>query len=57
MKVKLFDDSHEKDLEEKINEFLSGLEGEVIDIKFSVSTSIFSEDQVYCFSAMVMYKK
>jgi len=57
MKVKLFDESHEKDLEEKINEFLSGLEGEVIDIKFSVSTSIFSEDQVYCFSAMVMYKK
>lgn len=57
MKVKLFDESHEKDLEEKINEFLSGLESEVIDIKFSVSTSIFSEDQVYCFSAMVMYKK
>ena len=57
MKVKLFDESHEKDLEEKINEFLSDLESEVIDIKFSVSTSIFSEDQVYCFSAMVMYKK
>ena len=57
MKVKLFDESHEKDLEEKINEFLSELDKEVIDIKFSVSTSIFSEDQVYCFSAMVMYKK
>ena len=57
MKVKLFDESHEKDLEEKINEFLSELEGNVIDIKFGVSTSIFSEDQVYCFSAMVMYKK
>lgn len=57
MKVKLFDESHEKDLEEKINEFLSELEGEIVDIKFSVSTSIFSDDQVYCFSAMVMYKK
>lgn len=57
MKVKLFDESHEKDLEEKINEFLNELDKEVIDIKFSVSTSIFSEDQVYCFSAMIMYKK
>jgi len=57
MKVKLFDESHEKDLEEKINEFLSDLEGKIVDIKFSVSASIFSENQVYCFSAMVIYEK
>lgn len=56
MKVKLFDESHEKDLEEKINDFLSTLDNEVVDIKFGVSTSMFSEDQIYCFSAMVIYK-
>ena len=56
MKVKLFDESHEKDLEEKLNDFLSTLDNEVVDIKFGVSTSMFSEDQIYCFSAMVIYK-
>ena len=56
MKVKVFDESHEKDLENDINKFLEEKEIEVIDIKFSVSTSIFGEEQVYCFSALIMYK-
>ncbi len=57
MKVKIFDEAHEKDLEEDINDFLDELEDdkEVIDIKYEVSTSIFSEEQVYCFSAMIIY--
>lgn len=55
MKVKLFDESHEKDLEEKINEFLENKDVEVVDIKFQVSTSISGEDQIYCFSAMIIY--
>ncbi|MBR1413314.1 MAG: sporulation protein Cse60 [Bacilli bacterium] len=55
MKVKIFDESHEKDLEQKINEFLSKLSGEVIDIKYQVSISMFSEEQIYCFSAMIIY--
>lgn len=55
MKVKVFDEGHEKDLETSVNDFLSsGVK--VVDIKFSVSTSVFSEEQVYCFSALVMYK-
>ncbi len=54
MKVKVFDEAHEKDLEEDINNFIGGVE--VIDIKFNVAVSIFSEEQVYCFSAMVLYK-
>ncbi len=54
MKVKVFDESHEKDLENSINEFI--VEKEIIDIKFSVSTSIFSDEQIYCFSALIMYK-
>ena len=57
MKVKIFDESHEKDLEEEINKFLSENEVDVIDIKYSVSTSLFSEEQIYCFSALIMYKK
>ena len=56
MKVKVFDESHEKDLEEDINKFISENEVEIIDIKFSVSNSIFSEEQIYCFSALIMYK-
>lgn len=56
MKVKVIDESHEKDLEEEINKFISENEIEVIDIKFSVSTSIFGEEQVYCFSVLIMYK-
>ena len=57
MKVKVFDCDHEKDLEESINGFLEDFEGEIIDIKFSVSASVFGEEQVYCFSALIMYKK
>lgn len=57
MLVKVFDESHEKDLEEDINKFLTENEVEVIDIKYSVSTSLFSEEQIYCFSALIIYKK
>jgi len=57
MKVKIFDEGHEKDLEEAINEFLSTLQGDVIDIRFSTSISVFGEEQVYCFSALILYKK
>lgn len=55
MKVKLFDENHEKDLELKINKFLSENNIELIDIKYQISTSIFGEEQVYCFSAMIIY--
>ena len=55
MKVKVFDENHEKDLEKSVNHFLEELEGDVIDIKFQVSTAVFSEEQIYCFSAMIIY--
>ena len=57
MKVKLFDEAHELDLEASINKFLSDLDGDVIDIKYQVAVSMFSEEQIYCFSAMVIYVK
>jgi len=56
MKVKIFDENHEKDLEQSINEFLAENEREIIDIKFETAISVFSEEQIYCFSAMIIYK-
>lgn len=55
MKVKVFDESHEKDLEAAINKFLSENDVDVIDIKYEVAVSVFSEEQIYCFSAMIIY--
>jgi len=55
VKVKIFDENHEKDLEDSINKFITE-EIEVIDIKYQVAISVFSEEQIYCFSALVLYK-
>ena len=57
MKVKIIDESHEKDLEKSINAFLSETECEVIEIQFRTAVSIFSEEQIYCFSAMIVYQE
>lgn len=57
MKVKLFDEAHELDLEQAINKFLKETKGEIIDIKYEVSISVFSEEQIYCFSAMIIYNE
>lgn len=55
-KVKLFDESHEKLLEERVNLFLQSINGkDIVDIKYQVSVGIFSEEQIYCFSAMIVY--
>lgn len=55
LKVKIFDYEDERDLEEDVNSFIEKLEGEVIDIKYQVSVGVFSEEQVFCFSAMIIY--
>ncbi len=55
MKVKLFDESHEKDLEMAVNNFLANLQGELIDIKFQTSIAMFGDEQIYCFTAMIIY--
>ena len=56
MKVKIFDESHEKDLEDAINNYIKEEDIDVIDIKFAVSSSIYADEQIYCFSALLMYK-
>lgn len=55
MKVKIFDESHEKDLEAQVNSFLSTVSGDIVDIKFQTAISMFGEEQIYCFSAMIIY--
>ena len=55
-KVKIFDENHEKDLEKKINDFLMDETYDIIDIQFKTAVSIFGEEQIYCFSAMILYK-
>jgi len=57
MKVKIFDEEDEKDLENAINTFLEEFDKEIVDIKYQVSSSIFGEEQIYCFSAMIVYLK
>ncbi len=56
MKVKVFDFEDEKDLESAINGFLDNTM-EVIDIKYQVSMGVFGDEQIYCFSAMIVYYK
>ncbi len=55
MKVKLFDCEDEGDLEEDINNFIDDNDIEVIDIKYQVGVGVFSEEQIFCFSAMLIY--
>ena len=56
MKVKLFDESDEKDLENDINNFIKKDNPDIIDIKYSVSNSVYSDEQIYCFSCLIIYK-
>ena len=66
MKVKIFDYEDESDLQKAMNEFLGDLDGEVVDflgdldgevvdIKYAVSSFPSGEEQIYCFSAMIIY--
>ena len=58
LQVEIYDEEHEKDLQYRINNFLSGLnETDVIDIKYSINAFIASNgEQIYCYSAMIIYR-
>lgn len=56
MKVKIFDESHERDLEIKVNEFLSNFDNkQIIDLKYQVSLMYDEREQIYCFTCMIVY--
>ena len=55
--MKVFDKEHEKDLEAAVNDFLARLkDGQLIDVKYSVAAMESEGEQIYCFSAMVIYQ-
>lgn len=57
MKVKIFDEGHEKDLEDSINDFLKNIKEEnILDIKYQISIMYDYKEQIYCYSAMIIYK-
>lgn len=55
MKVKVIDEGHEKDLESAVNNFLNSNDFDIIDIKYQVAICVSGEEQIYCFSAMIIY--
>ena len=57
MKVKIFDESQEKDLEEEINKFIKEKDIEIIEIRYAVSNSVYREEQIYCFSSLILYQE
>lgn len=58
LKIKIFDEESEKSLEEKINKLIIDLDSqdkEIKDIKYQANCSIQDDEQVYIYSALVMY--
>lgn len=59
IQVRVFDHEHEKDLEKEMNRFLEKLdEKKLLDIKYNVAVipEEEEEEQIYCFSAMIVYR-
>lgn len=56
MKVKIFDFEHEMDLENAINDFLEDDEIEFINIQYQVSHFYAGNEQLFSFSALILYK-
>jgi Sporulation protein Cse60 len=61
IQIKVFDEDHEVDLEESVNEFLSNVPPEnIIDIKYQIAVcdNVHEENEtIFSFSAMIIYKK
>ena len=57
VKVKIFDEEHDKDLEEAVNGFLEDVKADnLIDIKYQLSHFSDGPEQIYSYSAMIIYK-
>ena len=56
VQIKVFDEEHEDDLTEVVNAWLQEhADIRLMDIKISTAVSDFEEEQIYCFSAMVIF--
>ena len=57
MRVYVFDEENELDLEMKVNEVLSDYDSDdIFDIKYSVAATYDEREQIYCFSCMIIIK-
>lgn len=54
-RVKIFDCEREDELEEKINSFLE--KNDALEIKYQISHFFDGRDQIYSFSAMILYNQ
>jgi hypothetical protein len=56
IQVKCFEEEHEADLEEALNDFLSELnESDLLQLQYCVS-HFYDTEQIYSFSACVVYR-
>ena len=56
VQVKVFDEEHEDDLTDAINSFLQENQAyELSDISFSTAVTAVEDEQIYCFSALLVY--
>ncbi|MBM7646495.1 hypothetical protein JOD45_002725 [Scopulibacillus daqui] len=59
LKVKIFDEEHEKDLENELNLFLETIDSnKVKDIRYQVAVAEDTRDSgtIFCFSALIIYE-
>ena len=58
LQIKVFDEEHEEDLEEQVNDFLKELEPHsFVDLKYSVHAFLSSMgEQIYMYSALIIYR-
>ena len=56
IQIKCFEEDHESDLEDAVNDFLGELdEKDFIDLKYT-SSHFKDDDQIYSFSACIIYR-
>ena len=58
LKIKIYDCEDEKELEEKINNLIVDLDSEdkeVIDIKYQANCTVHNVNEIYIYSALIMY--
>ncbi len=58
LKVEIYDEEHERDLQYKINNFLNALnESDIVDIKYAIHAFLSATgEQIYCYSALIIYR-
>ena len=57
IQVKCFEEGHDTDLEDAVNDFLASLEdSQLVDFTFSSSHFMAEDEQIFSFSACVLYR-